>query len=214
MPHSKDAARPPIAPGAGPEAAPDLALVQALKRGCADAFETMVREHGRMMLATARRMLGTEDDARDALQEALLAAFRAIATFEEKSRLSTWLHRIVVNAALMRMRARRCRPECAIEDLLPRFHEDGHHIEPPCPWSGRAEQELLRSERAVLVHRAIGQLPPAYREVVVLRDIEGLSTEETGRVLGTSANAVKIRLHRARLALRTLLDRHFRESAS
>lgn len=199
---------PPVAAGDHADHA-DQALVASLRAGDPDAFE--VRRHGGGMLASARRLLGNEEDGREVLQEALLAAFRAIGTFEEKSRLATWLHRIVVNAALMRLRSRRCRPECSIEDLQPKFREDGHHLEPPCPWSAEAEASLLRAERRALVRAAIDDLPPAYREVVLLRDIEGLSTEATGQLLGISANAAKIRLHRARLALRTLLDRHFRD---
>ncbi|HEX5050692.1 MAG TPA: sigma-70 family RNA polymerase sigma factor [Planctomycetota bacterium] len=194
--------------------AEELLLVQALQRGCDDAFARLVRQHGPQMFATARRLLGNEDDARDCLQEMFLSAFRSIGAFEAKSRLTTWLHRIVVNTALMKLRSRRCRPECGIEDLLPGFTDDGHHLEPPCPWSGQALLALQSAESQVLVRQAIDQLPPTYREVVVLRDIEGLSTEATARLLGATVNAVKIRLHRARQALRTMLDRRLEDLIS
>lgn len=208
---------PPQSPAAsGPDlpGTDDRELVAALRRGDADAFATVVRVHGQRLLATARRMLGDEHDARDCLQETFLSAFKAVGTFESKSRLTTWLHRIAVNHALMKLRSRRGRPEVCIDDLLPRFTLDGHHVEAPTTWGTESIELLERRESRELLWRAIDQLPDAYREVVVLRDIEGLSTEATGELLGVSANAAKIRLHRARQALRMLLDRHFRDSTS
>lgn len=208
----------PTATDSGPQSPssgdhPDAALIVALRGGEPAAFETLVRDQAPALLATARRMLGNEEDACDALQDAFLSAFRTIGSFESKCRLSTWLHRVVVNSALMKLRSRRCRPESSIEDLLPRFHEDGHHVEPLCPWGDEAERSLQSSESRALVWSAIDRLPASYREVVVLRDIEGLSTEQTASLLGTTANAVKIRLHRARQGLRTLLDHHFRDES-
>jgi RNA polymerase sigma-70 factor (ECF subfamily) len=191
----------------------EQALVAGLRARDEHAYEVLVREHGGRLLATARRMLGNEEDARDVLQEGFLTAFRSISSFAGQSLLSTWLHRIVVNTALMKLRSRRCRPEGSIEDLLPVFHEDGHHVDPPCRWSDRAEQELQRGENRQLVREAVDALPRRYREVVVLRDLEHLSTEEAAQLLGVTPNAVKIRLHRARQALRTLLDRHFKDAS-
>src|SRR5262245_65193359 len=103
----------------------EAALVAGLRAGVAAAYEEMVRSHLPRMLATARRVLGNEEDARDAVQDAFLSAFRALNSFEGQSRLSTWLHRIAVNAALMKLRSKRRRPERPITDLLPRFTEDG-----------------------------------------------------------------------------------------
>src|SRR5512147_2223050 len=100
-------------------------LIAGLRRGDEASYEQLVREHGGAMLAVARRYLRTEDDARDVVQEAMLSAFRGIARFSADAKLSTWLHRIVVNCALMRLRSRRRRPEDAIEDLLPSFDEQG-----------------------------------------------------------------------------------------
>jgi RNA polymerase sigma-70 factor (ECF subfamily) len=191
-------------------AAVEARLVAALQRGEPEAFATLVREHGRPLLATARRMLGNDDDANDALQETFLSAFRAIAAFEAKSRLGTWLHRIAVNTVLMKLRARRRRPEITIGDLVPQFTADGHHAEPPCPWSEQIARLHSRESRSIL-WRGIERLPDAYREVLVLRDIEGLSTEETSLHLGATCNAVKIRLHRARQALRTLLSEYLED---
>lgn len=192
----------------------DVALLAALRANDASAFEELVRRHGGRMLAAARRLLASEDDAQDVLQEAFIAAFRAIGSFEGKSQLGTWLHRIVVNAALMRLRARRRRPEQSIEALLPRFLDDGHQAEPAVEWRASAEDLLQRDEHRDLVRAAIDELPENYRTVLKLRDIEELDTQETADMLGIDANTVKVRLHRARQALRTLLDRHFRAERS
>lgn len=185
----------------------DEALVERLRAGDAAAFESLVRRHGGRMLATARRMLPTEDDARDVVQEALLSAFRSICSFEGAARLSTWLHRIVVNAALMKLRGGRRRREESIEDLLPCFDDDGHFTEPVTSWGADADTLLERHETRAAVRRAIQRLPEQYRTVLVLRDMEELDTDETAAVLLLKPNAVKTRLHRARQALRTLLQR-------
>lgn len=190
---------------AGASGGGEAGLVARLKAGDPDAFETLVRRYGGRLLATARRMVAAEDDAHDVVQEAFLAAFRAIGTFEATARLSTWLHRIVVNAALMKLRSRRRRPEESIDDLLPRFAEDGHFAEPTDGWDAESVVLLERAETRARVRRAIERLPQTYRTVLVLRDIEDLDTEETAARLGIRANAVKTRLHRARLALRALL---------
>ena len=165
------------------------------------------------MLATARRFVRTDDDARDVVQDAFQAAFRSIEGFVGASRLSTWLHRIVVNAALMRLRSQQRRREDSIEDLLPRFEDDGRWAEPAARWDGKADALLERRETRAMVRNAIDRLPESYRTVLLLRDIEELDTDETASVLGMTVNAVKIRLHRARQALRTLLEREFHGDA-
>ncbi len=189
-------------------------LVARLRAGSDAAYEELVRAQGARLLAVARRLLRSEEDARDAVQDAFISAFRAIDRFEGGSLLSTWLHRIVVNAALMKLRSQQRKPETSIEDLLPRFLEDGHFAEPPAEWQQSADQALERRETRLLVRQAIDLLPESYRTVVLLRDIEGLDTAETAKALGVTPNAVKIRLHRARQALRGQLDEHMRESAA
>jgi RNA polymerase sigma-70 factor (ECF subfamily) len=190
----------------------DGALVVRLRAGDPRAFETLVREHGGRMLAAARRVVSVEDDARDVVQEALLSAFRSIRSFEGTARLSTWLHRIVINAGLMKLRSRRRRREDPIDDLLPRFVEEGHFAEPVAQWEGEAETLLEHHETRTMVRRAIDRLPENYRSVLILRDIEELDTDETAAALGIMPNAVKTRLHRARQALRTLLERDLSRS--
>jgi RNA polymerase sigma-70 factor (ECF subfamily) len=192
-----------------PEAG-EARLLSGLRAGDDAAYEELVRSHSGRMLAVARRFLDSEEDARDAVQDAFLSAFRTVDRFEGHARLSTWLHRIVVNAALMKLRTRRRKPEKSIEELLPRFLEDGHLAEPAVPWRATNPSEAERRELRDLVMDQIQNLPEGYRNVLLLRDIEGLDTEETARAVGISPNAVKTRLHRARLALRGLLEPHLR----
>jgi len=143
----------------------------------------------------------------------MVQVYRNIGSFASTSALTTWLHRILVNAALMKLRTRRRHPEEAIESYLPRFQEDGHQVEPSVPWTESPHARLEREELGTLVRDAIAELPESYRAVVVLRDLEERSPEETAEILGTSRNVVKIRLHRARQALRGLLDQAIRGPA-
>src|SRR5262245_31262918 len=191
----------------------EAALLAQLHRGEPDAFARFVRQHGPHVLAVTRRILGNEDDAREATQDAFLNAFRGLAGFDANSRLSTWLHRIAVNAALMKLRTRQRKQSRLIDDLLPRFLEDGHLAEPAEEWRDGADVALQREETQRLVRETIEQLPEQYRTVLFLRDIEELDTEETARLLGVTEGVVKTRLHRARMALRTLLDPLFRGGA-
>ena len=198
---------------AGP--APDeQALLARLRAGDEAAYDALVRTHAGRLLAVARRMLRVEEDARDALQEAFLQAFKGIERFEGGARISTWLHRIVVNACLMRLRTRSRKPEQPIEELLPRFYEDGHRIDPGPPWRSEGVDPVEQREVATLVRGAIDRLPEIFRNVLLLRDIEGLDTEETARLLDVKADTVKVRLHRARQALRALLEPHFSGEAA
>jgi len=190
--------------------ASDATLIAGLQSGDSGAFETLLREYGPRLLRLARRFLPNEEDARDALQDAMVSVTKSIGSFESGSALTTWLHRIVVNSALMKLRTKRRHPEEDIEQYLPRFLEDGHQIIPSTPWTESADSVLEREELRVAVRQAIEKLPDAYRIVLQLRDIEELSTAETAEILGINTNTVKIRLHRARQALRTLLDEHMK----
>ncbi len=190
-----------------PSASPgfDGALLARLRAGDETAYEELVRAESRHLLAVARRLLRNEEDAQDAVQQAFLSAFRALPAFNGQSRLTTWLHRIVTNAALMKLRTRGRQPEDSIEDLLPTYLEDGHHTAQFSEWALPAESKLLRRETRGQVRTAIDALPDAYRTILLLRDIEELSTDETAQTLGVTPNTVKIRLHRARQALLKLL---------
>jgi RNA polymerase sigma-70 factor (ECF subfamily) len=195
------------------EGRPDLSadeteLLARLRAGDDGAYEELVRSYSPRLLAVARRIVGNDEEARDVIQDAFFNAFRSLRNFHGDARLSTWLHRIVVNSALMKLRTRKRKPEESIEPLLPAFLADGHYAEKFSSWGEQADSALSRTETQELVRRHIDELPESFRTVLVLRDIEGLDTEETARVLDTTPNAVKIRLHRARAALRTLLAPH------
>ena len=181
-------------------------FIARLRAGEEAAFEELVRDYGGRMLSVARRYLGNENDACDAVQEAFAAAFESIHRFKGTSQLSTWLHRIVVNAALMQLRRRRRKPEQSIEELLPHFDVDGAWADRgPALLTGHEILDQRETRRMVL--KCVARLPEAYRAVLILRDIEELDTAETAERLGIALNTVKVRLHRARQALRTLIER-------
>jgi len=187
----------------------DEMLLAGLKAGEEQAFETLVRMYGGRMLAVARRFVKNDEDAQDIVQSAYLNAFRSLGQFEGQCLVGTWLHRIVVNTALMKLRSRRRKPESSIDDLLPTFQDDGHHVEQFSDWWAPADELMQRAETRAIVRACIDQLPDNYREVLLLRDIEELSTEESARALSMTSTAVKVRLHRARQALSTLLRKEF-----
>ena len=161
------------------------------------------------MQAVARRFLSSEEDCADVVQEAFVSALQAIDKFEGKSKLGTWLHRIVVNGCLMKLRKRPRVAHASIDELLPQFDQSGHHAKSIRRWRRSPDEQMIREECRSLVRECIDRLPDDYRSVLLLRDVEDLSTEETASILGTSPGTVKTRLHRARSALRALLEPHF-----
>lgn len=190
-----------IQPSAGAEAD----LVARLKAGDDHAYEHLVRELGGRLLVVARRITGTDADAEDAVQEAFVSAFRSIDDFDGRATLSTWLHRIVVNAALMRLRQRKRDHTVSIESLLPTF-EAGLHREHPRPWTPPAALDGSPSRESAAIREAIDQLPDEFRTVLVLRDIAGLDSKSVAASLGISDGLVRQRLHRGRMALMKLLE--------
>jgi RNA polymerase sigma-70 factor (ECF subfamily) len=190
------------------DAAAERRLLERLTAGEDAAFTELVRLYGPRMLSAARRILRDEDEAQDALQDAFVSAAGAIDGFAGGSKISTWLHRIAVNAALMRRRRRHPERELDIEPLLPLFTESGQFELPPQEWARPADIRLERQQLRELVLSKIDLLPENHRNVLMLRDIEELSGAEAAEVLEISPNAVKVRLHRARMALRELLAPH------
>ena len=188
-------------------------LLEALRAGREEAFETLVRAHSGRMLSVCRRILRNEEEAKDAVQEAFVSAFRGISKFEGSSQLGTWLHRIAVNASLMRLRSKKRRPEESIDELLPTFKDDGHARIEPRDWSPSALQLVESRETREFVRGCIDRLPDLYRVVLLLRDIEEMDTSQAAEVLGVTEGVVKVRLHRARHALRRLLAERFEEGA-
>jgi RNA polymerase sigma-70 factor (ECF subfamily) len=190
------------------------ALVSRLRAGEDAAFEELVRTYTARLLAVARRILGSHEEAKDVVQETFLAAFQSLDRFRGEANLGTWLSRIAVNQCLMKLRSRKRKPEQSIEELLPRFLPDGHQVRESALWGVSFDTEVERKEVHGLVRQAINRLPERYRTVLLLRDIEELSTEEVAGTLGVTSNTIKVRLHRARQALRTLLEPHFRPNPS
>lgn len=173
-------------------------------------FERMVRQESPRLFRVLVRMLGDDDEARSVMQETFLQAFQRMDTFRGDSKLTTWLYAIGINLA--RGVLRKAGRNSSLDDLdldrmQPTFNR-GMFAEPVTPWNPQKIAEL--SDRKRIVHDAIGRLPPDYRTVVTLRDIQEHSTKEVAGMLGISRGAVRVRLHRARQALRTMLDGHLR----
>lgn len=192
-----------------PAAIGDEAVLEALKTSVDGAFELLVRAYAVRMRSVALRILRNAADADDAVQEAFLSAFRALPRFEGRSGLGTWLQRIQINAALMKLRAKRpaeALEEGDVDELLPRFVGLGVHEEHLRPWGAAPDAPAVREELCASVRAGIDGLPEKFRIPLLLRDIEGLSNDELAQELGISVNAAKIRVHRARQALRALLE--------
>ncbi len=173
--------------------------------------EHLVRENIGWMLALAKRILIDHALAEDAVQDAFIAAFRGLENFEGRSSLKTWLHRITVNASLMKLRRLKRLGEQSIDEHLPEFNQMGCRIEPP--WTQLVDTEtVLHNERLrLLVIQKINSLPDSYRIILQLRDIEEYATAEVAELLEISETNVKVRLHRARAALKKLLEPILRE---
>lgn len=183
--------------------------LDALRAGDRSEFARLVDTHYEMVYRLASKMLGNNQDAEDVLQETFIKAYRHLSNFDGRSRLSTWLYRIATNEALMVLR--RNRPDSFSIDASLETGEA--EIEPVqiVDWCCLPEEELMSTEARRYLDHAITELPPATRAVFILRDIQGLSTRETGQILGITEGAVKTRLSRARLRLRELLTDYYGE---
>jgi len=189
-------------------------FVESLRAGEPGAIEKCVRTHQPWMRALAGRLLNDGALADDCVQEAFLKALSRIDRFEQRSSLKTWLHRITVNEALMKLRSRKRAKEESIDPLLPDFDRNGCRVEAPWTTLVTPEEVLERDDLRTLVRSKIEELPESYRIVLVLRDIEELDTNETAEVLGISIANAKVRLHRARAALKRLLEPILRGEAT
>ena len=183
-------------------------LVEAARKGDVGAFEQLVRLYDRNVFRIAQHITQSREDAEDVVQDAFLKAFQNLGQFQGQSKFYTWLVRIAVNEALMRLRRRRPERMVSIdedvqteEDSMPREIAD---------WSPNPEQMYTQAELKDILSKTIQGLPPSFRTVFVLRDVEGLSTEETAAALDLSVPAVKSRLLRARLQLRERLNKYFK----
>jgi RNA polymerase sigma-70 factor (ECF subfamily) len=186
-------------------------LVGALKQREPAAFEWLVTQHGTMLYRVAWRLMGQREEAEEVVQEALLKVYQKIHTFDGASALTTWLYRIVVNTALMRLRAKRRQPEALLEAGGARSAEAENQGREAADWALPPEEVLLRREALKALQQGIANLPALYKAVYVLAEIEGLSYLEVGRILDQRPATVKSRLHRARLFLREVLADYFME---
>lgn len=194
-------------PGPAPT---DEALAARAAAGDGSAFEQLVRRYHAPAYRLAYRMVGPDGGPEDVLQDALLQVFRNLPGFRGESRFSTWLFRIVTNAALMQRRARSRRPTESLEPYLPRFDENGEHCATASELAAatRAEERMDRQRLAEKALAGLDRLPEPYRAAFVLRDLEELTTAEVAQVLDLDPAAVRQRVHRARLMLRGYLAGH------
>ena len=183
----------------------EQSLIAASKDGDSAALDTLVRAHQDRVYGFAMRMCRNVEDAKDILQETFLGMVRSLREFREESKFSTWLYRIAANACLKKRRRGVHDPtpeqELSLDELMPRPDAEGRKPE-IADWSDDAERALLRGELSGRMEAAIDKLPKEYKIVLVLRDVEGLSAEETAQAVGLSVAAVKSRLHRARVFVR------------
>ncbi len=189
-------------------------LIEASRAGDSTAVEELVRSHQARVYSFAMRMCRNVEDAKDILQETFLGMLRSIKEFRGESKFTTWLYRIASNACLKKRRRGVFEPqpeqELSLDDLMPRAGPDGRRPE-IADWSEDAERALLRGELSQQMEAAIDRLPKEYKIVLVLRDVEGFSAEETAEMLKLSVPAVKSRLHRARVFVRRELAEYFRD---
>lgn len=184
-------------------------LIESIRRGDQRAFDQLFDLYSKKTFQIAYRLLRDRDEAEDTVQEVFLTLIQKAHTFRGNSQFSTWLHRLTINAALARLRRLKRRKEVSYEDFLPQFQEDGHHqVRPVVDWSREVEERSTSEDLQQILARALEQLKPVHKAVVVLSDLEGFSDQEIAKSLGVTKSTVKTRLHRARLFLRGHLALH------
>lgn len=191
----------------------DASLFERLRLGDAGALEPLMELFAGRVYRVANGICRSSPDAEEVVQDVFLTLFRKVGSFQGRAALGTWLYRITVNMALNKRRGKRNEVEGSLEDLLPAFTEDGHRQGDRslllADWSPMPDETLLSREGREIISAAVNGLPPRYRAVLVLRDVEELSIEEVSEILGESIASVKSRLHRARMALREQLTRTY-----
>ena len=186
----------------------EQALVERAKAGDPEAFSRLVDKYERKIFRLAKHITQNDEDAEDVLQESFLKAYSNLDNFQMQSKFYTWLVRIAVNEALMKLRKRKSDRSVSLDE--PHETEEDTVTREIAVWDDDPEKKFSRDEIHDILQKAVDQLKPAFRTVFVLRDIEEMSTEETAEALGISIPAVKSRLLRARLQLREKLTRLFK----
>ena len=199
----QESAQPTISPS-------DEELVARARGKDFAAFEELVSRYEDKIFRLAYRFVRNETEAKEILQDTFLSVWRKLDTFKGDSQFGSWLYRVAANAALMRLRAQRRHPEVSTEELPVDYLDTYGHLPTQGEnWAKRPDDELQSDELRRRIQKAVDDLPEIYRTVFLVRDVEGLSTEETAEVLQISVPTVKTRLHRARLALRDAISRYF-----
>ena len=205
--HSPDSLKPSALAGLT-----DEVLVGRARSKDVAAFEELLGRYEDKLYRLAMRFVRNENDAQEILQEVFLSAWRNLPGFEGRAQFGSWMYRVTVNAALMFLRARNRHPEVMLDDIEPgtlhKVAEQSLHGSSE-DWSQRPDEQFQSEELRRHIQTAVDALPDGLRTVFLVRDVEGLSTEETAELLGLSLPAVKTRLHRARLALREAIGQYF-----
>jgi RNA polymerase sigma-70 factor (ECF subfamily) len=192
---------------------PDSLLIQKVKDGDQSAFEALFHRHMARVHRQALALLNSEAEAEEVVQEVFITVYTKAQQFRGEAAFSTWLYRLTANAAISRLRQRQRRREESLEDYLPKFNADGHHLERPVvDWSAEVEASLAGRELQRVLRQALDELAPVDKAVVVMSDLDDLPNRDIANALGLTVPAVKARLHRARLFLRGRLAVHFGHS--
>ena len=197
------------APEQSAAASDEVQLVERARAGDLEAFEELLGRHQHRVMRVVLSILKEPMDAEEVAQDVFLTVFEKIDHFRGDSSFSTWLHRVAVNAALMRRRKSKADRSVPLDDVMPSFDERGHLAVDIADWSQQAGDPVLAREAGEVIEAAVEKLDEMYRTVFGLRDVQGFSTEETAEILELSVPAVKSRLHRARLFLRRELAEYF-----
>ena len=190
-------------------ASDEVQLVERARAGDLEAFEELLGRHQQRVMRVVLSILKEPMDAEEVAQDVFLTVFEKIDHFRGDSSFSTWLHRVAVNAALMRRRKSKADRSVPLDDVMPSFDERGHLAVDIADWSQQAGDPVLAREAGEVIEAAVEKLDEMYRTVFGLRDVQGFSIEETAEILELSVPAVKSRLHRARLFLRRELAEYF-----
>ena len=191
----------------------DVELVRRARTGDIEAFEKLLGRHQQRVLRVVLSIVKEPMDAEEVAQEVFLTVFEKIDKFRGDASFSTWLHRVAVNAALMQRRKKKADRSVPLDEVMPAFDDKGMIAVNVGDWTERAEDPVLQQEARAVIETAVDKLKEIYRTVFTLRDIQGFSTEETAAILDLSIAAVKTRLHRARLFLRSELADYFEKQA-
>ena len=188
----------------------DRELVDRFRSGEKDVLSELLKRYNSRIYRLAYGILRNPQDAEEVIQEVFLRLFQKLGSFKGESSFSSWLYRVAINTTYMKLREKRG-PDTVPLEVVGKFMEEQAEKHGPVDWTGMPDDELLTEEALKLISDAIEQLPEDFKTVLILRDVDGLSTEEVGELLGLSPPAVKSRLHRARLFLRKKLMSFYKQ---